>query len=272
MSVALSFHVFRGESFVREVLLEKEVVKIGRAESAHLRLDDPAVSRMHAVIEAATKDEIAIIDLGSSEGTRVNGRKVAKTKLVQGDEIWIGPFRILLELAKTFVAPPVPASLFSPEPPPAAMECPRCRGAIVETEVGGGVYRDLPSVRSLRCAPCAVTFLDVAKLAQALGRPGLRLSGSAADRGHEPTRTGCPSCLASMQEVTLSWAGFWVVLEECPRCGMIVLDEGETEMIGRLAEEIQDTDAAAPASEPETWLRTVRGMARLLEGLSEGTQ
>lgn len=278
MTTPITFYVFRGESFEHEVRVDREIVKIGRLASAPLRLDDPAVSRMHAVVEVASADEVLIIDLGSAEGTLVNGARVNKAALTSGDEIQIGPFRVVVEIgsestlrppAAPIPAPPAPAPPPRRSPPrpaaPREMECPRCRGAIREVDQtgGGGVYRET-AVRALRCVPCSLTFLDVAALASRIGRPDMRLSGSAADRGHTPTRAGCPACLATMNEVTLSWGGAWVVLEECPRCGMIALDEGEVEVMGQLAD-------AGPGDE-EASLRALRGASSLFERLGTRQQ
>ena len=74
----------------RVVTLDGQVVKIGRVASAHLRLDDPSVARMHAVIEARTAAEAFIFDLGSPSGTFVNGQRISKRSIRSGDVIKIG--------------------------------------------------------------------------------------------------------------------------------------------------------------------------------------
>ncbi len=75
--------------------LALDIIKIGKLPSSHLRLDDPHVSRIHAVIERSKEGEVFIIDLGSSRGTMVNGQKVNKWKLSDGDEIQLGTTRIV---------------------------------------------------------------------------------------------------------------------------------------------------------------------------------
>jgi pSer/pThr/pTyr-binding forkhead associated (FHA) protein len=62
---------------------------IGRAWGADLRLDDPAVSRRHAIIVNG-EDAAFILDDRSANGTRVNGRCVARTELADGDVIVLG--------------------------------------------------------------------------------------------------------------------------------------------------------------------------------------
>jgi len=97
-----------------------------------------------------------------------------------------------------------------------------------------------------------------------------------APAGHEPTRSACPACLATLNEVTLSWGSAWVVLEECPRCGMLALDEGEVEALALLASEGPPGELPTPAEGEgpvaEAWLRAIKGAATLFELLGEGLQ
>ena len=137
------------------------------------------------------------------------------------------------------------------------LQCPKCRGPI--SDLGDEQADRTSPVRALGCRPCARTFLEVAEVRRRLDRPGLRLSGSSADRGHEPARSMCPVCLAGMVKVTLSWDGFWVVLEECPHCGMVALDEGELQVAGTLANAI-----AGEADES----RAARGLQALLQEIA----
>jgi hypothetical protein len=63
---------------------------IGRAASCQLSLDDPLVSRNHAVI-SVSEDGVTVEDLGSRNGVRVNGDLVAGAhKVSHGDQIVIG--------------------------------------------------------------------------------------------------------------------------------------------------------------------------------------
>jgi hypothetical protein len=71
------------------LLLDKPVTVIGRANECELRLDDPGVSRRHAEVRV-TGSEAEIIDLGSTNGIRVNGRAVPSARLVDGDRIDMG--------------------------------------------------------------------------------------------------------------------------------------------------------------------------------------
>ncbi|MCK6549124.1 FHA domain-containing protein, partial [Myxococcota bacterium] len=97
MPVPLKLTVYKGSELVGEHRFDRDIVKIGRLASAHLKLDDTKVSRIHAVIEAASDgQDYSIIDMGSTEGTFVNGEKVSKEKLREGDEIRLGDCRLVV--------------------------------------------------------------------------------------------------------------------------------------------------------------------------------
>src|SRR5256885_4096372 len=78
----------------RTIELKQDIVRIGKLSSSHLQIQDPAVSRVHAVIEVAATGDIYLIDLGSSNGTYVNGSKVSKERLKTGDEIMLGQTKV----------------------------------------------------------------------------------------------------------------------------------------------------------------------------------
>ena len=88
-SVALTFVVVRRERVVRTATLSDPIIKVGTDPRSQLALDDVAASRMHAVIEV-TGPEATLIDLGSEIGTWVNGARVNRCKLREGDEVRIG--------------------------------------------------------------------------------------------------------------------------------------------------------------------------------------
>lgn len=93
--VALTFAFYQGDQLVRRETVAQDIVKVGKDPKSHLRVDDDAASRMHAVIEV--QDDITLIDLGNEAGTMVNGARVNKCKLNQGDQIQIGGSLIVLE-------------------------------------------------------------------------------------------------------------------------------------------------------------------------------
>jgi pSer/pThr/pTyr-binding forkhead associated (FHA) protein len=107
MPTPITLKVFRGNELVRTEQFSREIIKIGRLASAHLCLDDEKISRIHSVIEVSPDGAVSIIDMGSAEGTFVNGKKVSRGALKAGDQITLGGLRIVLEGAEPAVAAPV---------------------------------------------------------------------------------------------------------------------------------------------------------------------
>lgn len=79
--------------FIREVELVKERVTIGRKPYNDIALDHRAVSSQHATISLMLNDAI-LEDLGSTNGTLMNGGKIARQKLSHGDKITIAIFAL----------------------------------------------------------------------------------------------------------------------------------------------------------------------------------
>jgi pSer/pThr/pTyr-binding forkhead associated (FHA) protein len=73
--------------------IERDRVVIGRAEGAGIRLEDQAVSKQHAAIELVGNDHI-LQDLGSANGTCVNGTRVTRHLLRHGDVVEILDFQL----------------------------------------------------------------------------------------------------------------------------------------------------------------------------------
>jgi hypothetical protein len=68
--------------------------RIGRSSSADIRLDDPTVSRRHAVIVQTPEGELRVLDDRSMNGVRVNGEQVDWSPLADGDELQIGRYTL----------------------------------------------------------------------------------------------------------------------------------------------------------------------------------
>jgi pSer/pThr/pTyr-binding forkhead associated (FHA) protein len=76
---------------------------IGRGPECHLRPNSDWVSRQHCILRVG-KDDVHIRDLGSTNGTLVNGvRVVGERRLDPGDNVQIGPLvlQILFEIPDT---------------------------------------------------------------------------------------------------------------------------------------------------------------------------
>lgn len=68
--------------------------RIGRSATADIRLDDPSVSRRHALIVSERPDSLRVLDDRSLNGIFLNGRIVEWGRLADGDELAIGRFRL----------------------------------------------------------------------------------------------------------------------------------------------------------------------------------
>jgi hypothetical protein len=75
------------------VPLRPEVTTVGRGRGSDVRLDDPSVSRLHAEL-VRRGPYVYVVDLGlSRNGTRVNGRPIARRVLEDGDVLSFGAAR-----------------------------------------------------------------------------------------------------------------------------------------------------------------------------------
>jgi hypothetical protein len=75
------------------VPLRPDVTTVGRGRGTDIRLDDPSVSRLHAEI-VRRGPYVYVVDMGlSRNGTRVNGRPIARRVLEDGDVVSFGTAR-----------------------------------------------------------------------------------------------------------------------------------------------------------------------------------
>jgi len=74
----------------RRYVLDGERSTIGRSRDADCVLRDPNVSRHHAELRRSPRGEWTIADLGSTNGVKVNGRRVGSTRLKAGDQVTLG--------------------------------------------------------------------------------------------------------------------------------------------------------------------------------------
>ncbi|MGB7343824.1 MAG: ATP-binding protein [Pirellulaceae bacterium] len=85
-----SLYVVRGRDQGKHFQLKTSIARIGRDAASHVQLFDTEASRSHAEIRVAPDDTCELVDLGSSNGTRINGNRVNRHILVSGDRIEIG--------------------------------------------------------------------------------------------------------------------------------------------------------------------------------------
>lgn len=77
----------------REYPITGTVTRIGRSLTADLELEDISVSRRHALI-VVEGDDVFLLDEGSRNGTRLNGDRVQRALLMDGDTIVLGTQQI----------------------------------------------------------------------------------------------------------------------------------------------------------------------------------
>lgn len=77
-------------------------VVIGRGAEADLRIDDPGISRRHAQIKVYNvegKTAVAVIDLESTNGVILNGRRVSNAQIIDGSEIRLGNTTLIVRIS-----------------------------------------------------------------------------------------------------------------------------------------------------------------------------
>lgn len=90
-----SFEIHVDGQKVNELQIEPTApIKIGSHDRVDLHVPDPNVSRVHALVELGTDGQPFVIDLGSGRGTFVNGQRVNKQALKNGDVIQVGETQI----------------------------------------------------------------------------------------------------------------------------------------------------------------------------------
>jgi signal transduction histidine kinase/CheY-like chemotaxis protein len=104
-SVATLEHAMRPGSAVQVTVVEgcgtgarfkvSGSATIGRSPDATIMLDDAEISRLHARISRSDAGEFVLEDLGSRNGTFVNGTRVKRRALAYGDKIRVGPQTVL---------------------------------------------------------------------------------------------------------------------------------------------------------------------------------
>ena len=104
--------VVRGKPEGKVIPLNAPIFRIGRGETCHLRPNSELVSREHAEF-AVSGDAITVRDLGSRNGTLVNGKAIAEAcRLKDRDLVQVGP----LTFAVAIQGAPAPAKAAVPAP------------------------------------------------------------------------------------------------------------------------------------------------------------
>jgi pSer/pThr/pTyr-binding forkhead associated (FHA) protein len=91
-----------------DISLDRDVLTVGRHPECDIRLGSLRVSRRHCII-TTDRGDVVVRDLGSTNGTWINGRRVAAAQIRPGDEVLIADVRYLMEKA-----PPLRAVVADP--------------------------------------------------------------------------------------------------------------------------------------------------------------
>lgn len=193
---------------IREVPLDKERIMIGRKPSNEIQIENLAVSGEHACIVTILNDSF-LEDLGSTNGTLVNGNPIKKHILQNNDVIEIGKYKLKYvadapvaghgaseDFEKTMIlrAPPKPAPAAAkpvnepappPKPstppptprpvPPLAKPAAPAAPAAAAAPAPGAAPQPLAAVQILT-GPSAGKELDLVKNLTTLGKPGLQVA------------------------------------------------------------------------------------------------
>jgi pSer/pThr/pTyr-binding forkhead associated (FHA) protein len=80
-----------------ELPVDRDWMVVGRGRGADLLITDPTISRAHAAI-GFDGEKFFVEDLGSTNGTTVNGKREPRAALNNGDEIRLGRLRLRVTL------------------------------------------------------------------------------------------------------------------------------------------------------------------------------
>ncbi len=92
--------VIAGDKVSSHALPQSGAFKVGRGDEVDLRIDDPSVSRDHACMHFGRNNEIHVSDSGSSNGTRVRGRRLRpgeKVPVAAGETFEVGSALLMVQ-------------------------------------------------------------------------------------------------------------------------------------------------------------------------------
>jgi pSer/pThr/pTyr-binding forkhead associated (FHA) protein len=95
----VTLKVLEGAKAGAKIAVKKTEFIIGRSQGCHLCAGSTAISRQHCAI-LREEGRVAIKDLGSRNGTLVNGVKITgEAELTSGDEVTVGPLKFLVTIS-----------------------------------------------------------------------------------------------------------------------------------------------------------------------------
>ncbi|MFO0839961.1 MAG: FHA domain-containing protein [Phycisphaerae bacterium] len=93
----------------RKFRLPGDRIVLGRDHQCDLRVPLRDVSRQHCEL-ITTKDKLTVRDLGSTNGTYVNGKRVAESPLKPGDQLSVGPVTFVVQIDGMPASPKAPGA------------------------------------------------------------------------------------------------------------------------------------------------------------------
>jgi hypothetical protein len=85
---------FEVNGFPVAIPIEQGWTRIGRSSAADIQIDDPTVSRRHALVVRTPEGDLRVLDDRSLNGLFLNGELVEWAPLADGDELEIGSYRL----------------------------------------------------------------------------------------------------------------------------------------------------------------------------------
>jgi hypothetical protein len=139
--------------------------KIGRGETCHLRPNSEQVSREHAEFSVSA-DKVTVRDLGSRNGTLVNGKALSETcTLKDRDLIQVGPLTFAISIQEAPVpaaAPATPAAAATAAPAPAKATAPASAPASVPAAAKAAKPAPAPAAAKAKAtSPDDVSHADI---------------------------------------------------------------------------------------------------------------
>ena len=95
---SIAFSIYQGGKLTREVSFDRAIINIGKLSTSNLRLSDVNSSRKHAVVERLEDGSWRATDLGSTNGTSLNGKRITQEGLRDGDRLLIGNTTLVVRL------------------------------------------------------------------------------------------------------------------------------------------------------------------------------
>jgi hypothetical protein len=172
-------------SIIREIPLDKERVTIGRKPTNDVQIENLAVSGEHARVVTILNDSF-LEDLGSTNGTLVNGAPVKKHILQSNDLIEIGKYKLKFiaegpapqaaapaaeDMEKTMVLRPG-ASVARPATPPPVAALPPAAPAAQPAPAAAQTVAAIQVISG----PGAGKELEITKNLTTLGKPGVQVA------------------------------------------------------------------------------------------------